>query len=111
VVELEREFIRVSPAMENVGQDVAAARQYILSGTAKALPAISDTRLKFEFLASPVKILGDANGRVCGLEVEDTSLSGDKENPKARGLGTYRVLDVDTVVFCIGTKWMSFGCP
>lgn len=109
---LESELARVAPVMEAIGQDVTAARQYIISGTAKALPATSATRLRFEFLASPVRILGDEKGRVCGLEVENTTLSGDKDNPKAKGLGTFRVLDVDTVVFCIGDKVdESFGLP
>jgi ferredoxin--NADP+ reductase len=112
VAALDAELERVRPVMQALGQDVAAAREFILSGRAKALEPISDTRLRFEFLASPASMVGDANGRVCGLEVEDTTLTGNPENPKARGLGTRRIINVDTVVFCIGDRVdEDFGLP
>jgi len=107
-----QEIARVAPVMEALGQDVQASREFILAGVAKALPKESDTRLRFEFLTSPVEILGDDQNEVCGLKVEETTLVGDKENPKARGTGTFRTLDVDTVVFCIGDKVDEmFGLP
>jgi ferredoxin--NADP+ reductase len=109
---LEAEMKRAAPVMQAIGQDVEAAKAFILSGVAKALPAVSQTKLRFMFLASPVKMVDDGQGRVCGLEVENTTLTGDKENPKARGLGTTQLLDVDTVVFCIGDKVdEEFGLP
>ena len=109
---LNGELERVRPVMEAIGQDAAAARDYILAGTLKASDPVSATRVRFDFLASPVRMIGDTQGRVCGLEVEDTTLSGDKENPKAKSLGTKRIIDVDTVVFCIGDKVdEDFGLP
>ena len=108
---LDAELERVRPTMETLGQDVTAARDFILAGTAKAHPKVSDSRFLFDFLASPVRILGE-NGHVTGLEVENTTLSGDPANPKTKGLGTTRVVDVDTVVFCIGDKVDDdFGLP
>jgi len=108
----EAEMARVSPVMEAVGQDPEAAKQFILSGTSKAMPPVCDSSLRFMFLASPVKILGDANSKVCGLEVEHTTLTGEADRTKARGLGTTEILDVDTVVFCIGDKVdEKFGLP
>jgi ferredoxin/flavodoxin---NADP+ reductase len=108
----EQEIARVAPVMQALGQDVEAAREYILAGVAKAQSKVTDARLRFEFLASPVCILGDGQGRVSGLEVEDTTLRGNPEDPKAIGTGQYRVLDVDTVVFCIGDKVdEGFGLP
>lgn len=112
IAALDAELERVRPVMEAIGQDVNAAREYILAGAVKAADPVSETRMRFEFLASPVQMVGDAGGRVCGLEVENTTLSGDKENPKAKGLGTKRIIDVDTVVFCIGDKVdEDFGLP
>lgn len=109
---LDAELERARPIMEAIGQDVAAARDNILAGTLKASEPVSNTRMRFDFLASPVRMIGDAQGKVCGLEVEDTTLSGDKENPKAKSLGTKRIVDVDTVVFCIGDKVdEDFGLP
>jgi len=49
---------------------------------------------------------------VAGLEVEDTSLSLSGAETKARGLGTFRVIPADTVVFAIGDRVdESFGLP
>jgi ferredoxin--NADP+ reductase len=101
---LDAELARVEPIMESVGQSPETAREFILSAQKNALPKDSDTRFYFDFLASPSRILGDANGRVSGLEVEDTTLLPSNGDTKARGLGTFRELDVDTVVFCIGDR-------
>jgi ferredoxin--NADP+ reductase len=109
---LDREVNRVAPVMESVEQDVQAAKDFILSALPKALEPLSDTRFRFEFLASPVRMVGDASGRVCGLEVEDTSLAPKNGDTKAVSLGTQRVIDVDTVIFCIGDRVDNlFGLP
>jgi ferredoxin--NADP+ reductase len=109
---LDAELERVRPIMEAVGEDVQAAKAYILSGLPKALESTSATRFRFDFLASPTRILGDETGKVVGLEVEDTTLVPKNGDTKARGLGTRRVLDVDTVVFCIGDRVDDgFGLP
>jgi len=109
---LDAEITRVAPVMESIGQDVAAARGYILSGLQKALEPNSDTRFRFDFLASPTRILGDASGRVCALEVEDNTLVLKDGDTKARGLGAKRMLNLDTVIFCIGDRVdETFGLP
>jgi ferredoxin--NADP+ reductase len=78
----------------------------------KAYEPVSDTRFTFQFLASPTRILGDTAGCVNGLEVEDTRLILKDGDTKARSLGTQRVLDVDTVIFCIGDRVdEQFGLP
>jgi len=110
--DLDAEIERTRPVMEAVGQDVQAAKEFILSGLPKALEPVSKTRFRFDFLASPTRLLGDENGMVCGLEVEDTTLVLKDGDTKARGLGTRRVLDVDTVIFCIGDRVdEGFGLP
>lgn len=101
---LDGEIARVTPLMLDVGQDPAQARDFILSAQAKGEPATSDTCFRFEFLSSPTAIVDDGHGRVGGLEVEDTKLVPRNGDTSARGLGTRRVLDVDTVVFCIGDR-------
>jgi ferredoxin--NADP+ reductase len=109
---LDKEVERVRRVMEAVGQDPAAAKEFILAGLPKALERVSETRFRFDFLASPARIVGGETGRVNGLEIEDTTLvAGDKE-PQAKRLGTRRMLEVDTVVFCIGDKVdEGFGLP
>jgi len=109
---LDKEFERVAPVMRALGQDVTAAKDFILSALPKALEPVSETRFRFDFLASPSRIVGGETGRVHGLEIEDTTLVARNGEPQAKRLGTRRMLDVDTVVFCIGDKVdEGFGLP
>lgn len=113
IAALDAELARATPVMRAINQDIQAARDFILAGIPKALPRISETRFYFDFLASPTRILGDEHGRVTGLEVEDTSLELRPDgDTKTKRLGSTRVLDVDTVVFCIGDRVdETFGLP
>jgi ferredoxin--NADP+ reductase len=109
---LEAEIDRVSERMLAVDQDPQKAKDFILSALPKAKEPISESRFLFEFLSSPCRIIGDEDGNVVGLEVEDTKLVPRNGDTKARGLETKRILDVDTVVFCIGDKVDDeFGLP
>ncbi len=109
---LDDEIARVTPIMQAVEQDPAAARANILEALPKAQPTNSTSRFRFEFLASPTQILGNEKGFVTGLEVEDNSLQLKDGDTKARGTGNKRVVDVDSVVFAIGDKVdESFGLP
>ena len=112
VAALDAEIARVAPLMLDVGQNPDQAREFILSAQARGEPATSDTVLRFEFLSSPTAIVDDGQGRVGGLEVEDTKLVPRNGDTSARSLGTRRVVDVDTVVFCIGDRVdEEFGLP
>lgn len=109
---LDVEIQRVTPIMQAVNQDPAAARASILEALPKALPKVSDTKFRFEFLASPVQMLGDADGNLTQVEIEDNMLVEGKGETKAKGTGNKRRLDVETVVFAIGDKVdESFGLP
>jgi ferredoxin--NADP+ reductase len=102
---LDAEFERTGPIMDAVGQDAQAAKDFILAALDGALEPVSDTRFELQFLASPNRILGDEFGRVRGIEVEDTTLElRERGGSRAVGLGTTRVIDCDTVVFCIGDR-------
>ncbi len=112
LAKLFSEVERVRPIADAVGQNVDEAKDYILSALPKGLPAVSKTRFHFEFLASPSRILGDEQGYVKGLEVEDTTLECVEGEVQAIRLGTRRIMDVDTVIFCIGDKVDEpFGLP
>src|SRR5215210_7462857 len=91
---LDAEIKRVTPIMEAVHQDPAAARASILVALPKALPKISDTKFRFEFLASPVQMIGDENGKLKQVELEDNILVEANGDTKARGTGHKRLLDV-----------------
>lgn len=112
IAALDAELARCAANMLELGQDVQAARDYILSALPKAMPPVSETRIRFDFLASPTRILGNASKRVAGLEIEDTRLVPKGSDTKAVSLGTHRVLEVDSVIFCIGDKVdEDFGLP
>ncbi len=109
---LDAEIQRVTPIMQAVNQDPEAARASILEALPKALPKVSDTRFRFEFLASPVQMLGDAEGCLTQVEIEDNILVSSNGDTKAKGTGNKRRLDVETVIFAIGDKVdESFGLP
>ena len=109
---LDAEIKRVTPIMEAVHQDPQAARASILEALPKALPKVSDTRFRFEFLASPVQMIGDENGKLKQVELEDNILVAARGDTKAQGTGHKRLLNVETVIFAIGDKVDdSFGLP
>ena len=108
----DAEMERARPIATEVGQDVDEAKDFILSTLPKGLEPVSSTRFSFDFLASPSRIVGDDQGHVTGLEVEDTTLVCEEGEVQARRLGTKRLLDVDSVIFCIGDKVdETFGLP
>jgi ferredoxin--NADP+ reductase len=109
---LDAEIRRVAPLMQAVQQDPEAAKATILEALPKALTKVSATRFRFEFLASPVRMLGDEEGKLTQVELEDNILVETNGDTKARGTGNKRMLDVETVVFAIGDKVDdTFGLP
>ena len=109
---LDAEIARVMPIMQSIGQDPAAAKEKILEAQPHAEAKTSETRFRFEFLASPTQMFGDADGYLTQLELEDNTLALKDGVTKARGTGVKRLLDVETVVFAIGDKVdESFGLP
>ena len=109
---LDAEIERVTPIMQAVNQDPVAARATIMEALPKALNKVSDSKFRFEFLASPTQMLGDANGNLTHVEIEDNTLIEKDGDTKARGTGNKRQLEVETVVFAIGDKVdETFGLP
>jgi len=112
LAKLFAEVERARPVADAVGQNVDEAKDYILSTLPKGLDPVSKTRFYLDFLASPSRIIGNEQGYVNGLEIEDTTLVCSEGEVQAKRLSTRRILDVDTVVFCIGDKVdESFGLP
>jgi ferredoxin/flavodoxin---NADP+ reductase len=98
----EAEFARVAPIMQAAGQDPATARAAFMEAMPKALEPVSQTRFRFEFLASPVRVLGDWMNGVQALKVEENMLVNADGNVKARGTGNTRQIEADTIIFAIG---------
>ena len=109
---LETELSRVAPILKAVGQDVDAARQIFLDGLPNAIEPVSATKLRFEFLVSPVSIIGDWTRGASALKVEDNTLISVNGNVKPRGLSTTRHIEANTVIFAIGdTVDKDFSLP
>lgn len=109
---LQNEFDRVATMMNAVGQDVHAAWQVFQDGLPKALEPVSSTTLHFKFLCSPVRVLGDWTRGVSALKVEENTLVAADGSVKAKGLGTTRLIEADTVIFAIGdTVDKEFSLP
>jgi ferredoxin/flavodoxin---NADP+ reductase len=107
----ESEMKRVLPTLQAVNQDPEIGRHKVLDALPKAEPKSSDSRFRFEFLTSPVQMIGE-NGWLAKLEVEDNILVAKDDELKARGTGHKRTLDVEAVIFAIGDKVdNSFGLP
>ncbi len=108
----DAEVDRVTDIMRAVGQDPEVVRKSLHEMAANAQPTGSNTRMTLNFLQSPVGMIGNEKGELCGLEVEDTTLKLVNGETKARSLGTRRVLNVDTVIFAIGDRVDDrFGLP
>jgi ferredoxin/flavodoxin---NADP+ reductase len=101
---LRQEIARLRPRLEAVEQDVEALMAEMTTVTPPARPADYPGRMLFRFLASPTRVLTDADGRVCGLEVEENILVPRHGDTSARGTGTYVQIPLETVVFAIGDR-------
>jgi ferredoxin--NADP+ reductase len=99
---LGAEFARVTPIMQSAGQNPVAAKAAFTDALPKALPPISQTRFRFEFMATPVRVTGDWINGVTGLKVEENTLVAVDGNIKARGTGITHQIEADTIIFAIG---------
>ncbi len=100
----EHEIDRVSHIMQSLGQHPQVAKDTVRNALEKAVRIPSNTHFTLHFMASPVRILGNENHQVTGLELEANTLVSMNGQVKAKGLGAYHYLDVDTVIFAIGDK-------
>ena len=109
--EFENEMKRVFPVLEAIKQDPEIGRRKILDALAKADPKTQNAKFHFDFLASPVGMIG-GNGQLTQLEVEENILTERDGRTSAKGTGVRRTLDVDTVIFAIGDQVdANFGLP
>ncbi len=107
----DAELRRVLPTLQSIDQDPQLGRSKVMDALLKADPKVADGRFRFEFLASPVQMLGE-NGLLTRLEVEDNTLVLKDGQPKPKGTGHKRLLELDTVIFAIGDKVDdAFGLP
>jgi ferredoxin--NADP+ reductase len=102
--DLNAEIDRVSPMMVAIGQDPAAAKNLFHTVFEHAQPTGSDTHFTMQFLGTTQRILGNDQGYMTGLVIEDNTLVLQNGEVKARSLGTTHTLNCDTVIFAIGDQ-------
>jgi ferredoxin/flavodoxin---NADP+ reductase len=97
------ELDRVAPVVLEIGQDPAALLNVVREVALKMPDEVCHSNLSLRFLSTPVGILGDENGRVKGLQVEENRLVLTEDGlSRPVGTGNLTTLDVDTVIFAIG---------
>jgi ferredoxin--NADP+ reductase len=101
---IRKEFDRIKDRMAAVGQKADDVFKGLTDEFTKCEPKVSETKMGFQFLASPKRILVDGNNRVCGLEMEDNRLDPKGEDTVAVGLKQYYTFPCDAVVFAVGDK-------
>lgn len=101
---IKKEFDRIKDRMAAVGQKAEEVFKGLTDEFTKCEQKVSDTKMGFKFLASPKRILVDANNRVRGLEMEDNRLDPKGEDTVAVGLKQYYEFPCDSVVFAVGDK-------
>jgi ferredoxin--NADP+ reductase len=98
--------------MTEVGEDPEESREFYRAASHKAVPHDAPTRFILKFLSAPKLLVGDENGRVKGLIIEETKLQESHGTMKAVGTGIQHTLDVDTVILAIGDQVdQNLGLP
>jgi len=101
---IKQEFERIKDRMAKVGQNPDDVFKAFTDEFTKCEPSVSDAKMGFRFLASPKRILVDAQNCVRGLEMEDNRLDPKGEDTVAVGLKQYYEFPCDAVVFAVGDK-------
>src|SRR5437870_11808258 len=70
----------------------------------KCEPLTSPTKMGFRFLASPRRVLTDAQNRVRGVQIEETKLEPKGQDFAAVGLKEFSEFPCDSVVFAVGDR-------
>jgi ferredoxin/flavodoxin---NADP+ reductase len=106
--DMKQEIERVAPQLTAVGQDVGAIMQKFVK---QGEPA-EGRRLTFRYLCSPIKVIGNDQGRVAALESEENEMVLQDGRTVAKGTGKTRRIDVDCVIYAIGDQVdASLGLP
>jgi ferredoxin--NADP+ reductase len=101
---LAREFARIRPRLEAVGQNPDEIFKGMTDELAKCEPLKTPSKMGFRFLASPRRVLMDGENRVRSLEIEETKLEPKGQDTAAVGLKQYYEFPCDSVVFAVGDR-------
>ncbi len=102
--DLDQQLNALEPLLKSLRQDPACARELFYACLPKADPKNSDTRFYVRFLASPTRFIGDANGKLVGIELQKNTLHLKNGKPQAQAIDETLCLEADTVVLAIGNQ-------
>jgi ferredoxin/flavodoxin---NADP+ reductase len=109
---LQAELQRISPEIQHLGQDLGKFVVLYQNSLPGALKHNTNTPVRIRFLSSPVGLIGDAQDKVTGLQVELNHLVEEAGTVKPEGSGKTEVLPADTVIFAIGDQVeLDLGLP
>jgi ferredoxin/flavodoxin---NADP+ reductase len=109
---LAAEMDRIGPGIAAVGQDAAEIHKELVRYCEEPLERPSATRVTFQFLSSPKRIVAGDEGQVVGLEVDRNALIPKGERTACRATGETATLEVDNVVYAVGDSVdRSLGLP
>jgi ferredoxin--NADP+ reductase len=101
---IAKEFARIKDRLAAVGQNADEVLASMTAEFTKCEPTASPSKMGFRFLASPKRVLVDANNRVRALEMEENKLEPKGEDTAAVGLKQLYEFPVDSVVFAVGDR-------
>lgn len=101
---LTKEFDRIRQRLDAVGQNANDILNGMLEEFTKCEPPAGTAQMGFRFLASPRRVLVDAQNRVRALEIEETKLEPKGQDTAAVGLKQYYEFPCDAVIFAVGDR-------
>jgi ferredoxin/flavodoxin---NADP+ reductase len=106
--DMRKEIERIRPDLETAGQNVEEIIDKFVGSTTP--PA--NQRLRFRYLCSPTKVVGNSDGKVEGLEVELNTLVVENGRTAPKGTGQRTQFPLDCVIYAIGDQVdASLGLP
>ena len=106
--DMRKEIERIRPDLETAGQNVDEIIDKFVGLTTP--PA--NQRLRFRYLCSPTKVVGNSDGKVEGLEVELNTLVVENGRTAPKGTGQRTQFPLDCVIYAIGDQVdASLGLP
>lgn len=106
--DMRKEIERIRPDLETAGQNVDEIVDKFVGSTTP--PA--NQRLRFRYLCSPTKVVGNSDGKVEGLEVELNTLVVENGRTAPKGTGQRTQFPLDCVIYAIGDQVdASLGLP
>ncbi len=109
---IQKAVNEAQPVIESVGDDVDSFISLLSKARQKANDCDSHLHFKMQFLRSPMRLIGDQNGRLKEIVFEKNRLVREGDQLNSRGIGEMETVAADTVIFSIGSHVdSSFGLP